>query len=178
MGEDIPLNDGCLAPITIKIPKGSILRPNTNVAICGSTLASQRVIDTILRAFNCVAEFSGCANRFGWGMGGKNLHTGSIEPGWNWNYGETVGGCGAGPGWDGEHAIQAHSTNNKTTDPEVVEKRTPVVICQHAIRHGSGGSGTYRGGNEAVREIEARVPLKFSILSDRRVYHPYGINGG
>ncbi|KAE8330727.1 Hydantoinase B/oxoprolinase-domain-containing protein [Aspergillus sergii] len=177
INEDIPLNDGCLAPITIKIPKGSILRPNANVAICGSTLASQRVIDTILRAFNCVAAFSGCANSFGWGMGGKNPLTGAIEPGWN--YGETVGGgCGAGPSWDGEHAIQAHSTNTKITDPEVVEKRTPVIIRQHAIRHGSGGSGEYCGGNGAVREIEARVPLKFSILSDRRVYHPYGMNGG
>ncbi|KAF7628420.1 Hydantoinase B/oxoprolinase-domain-containing protein [Aspergillus flavus] len=175
--EDIPLNDGCLAPITIKIPKGSILRPNANVAICGSTLASQRVIDTILRAFNCVAAFSGCANSFGWGVGGKNPHTGVIEPGWN--YGETVGGgCGAGPSWDGEHAIQAHSTNTKITDPEVVEKRTPVIIRQHAIRHGSGGLGEYCGGNGAVREIEARVPLKFSILSDRRIYHPYGMNGG
>jgi 5-oxoprolinase (ATP-hydrolysing) len=69
IGTDIPLNDGCLAHITIKIPKGSVLRPNANIAICGSTLASQRVIDTTLRAFNCVAAFSGCANSFGWGTG-------------------------------------------------------------------------------------------------------------
>ncbi|KAF7590075.1 hypothetical protein BBP40_003277 [Aspergillus hancockii] len=174
---DTPLYDGCLAPITIKIPKGSVLHPSTNVAIYGSTLASQRVIDTILRAFNCVAAFSGCANSFGWGMGRKDPLTGAIEPGWN--YGETVGGgCGAGPSWNGEHAIQAHSTNTKITDPEVVEKKTPVIIRQHAIRRGSGGTGKYRGGNGAIREIEARVPMKFSILSDRRVYHPYDMNGG
>ncbi|CAI7630346.1 unnamed protein product [Penicillium glandicola] len=174
---DIPLNDGCLAPIDIRIPKGSILRPSASVAICGSTLASQRVIDTILRAFESCAAFSGCANSFGWGMGGRNPATGIIEPGWN--YGETVGGgCGAGPDWHGEHAIQAHSTNTKITDAEVVEKRTPVIIRKHALNPGTGGDGEYRGGNGAVREIEARIPLKFSILSDRRVYSPYGMNGG
>lgn len=174
---DIPLNDGCLSPIDIRIPKGSVLRPSASVAICGSTLASQRVIDTILRAFESCAAFSGCANSFGWGMGGRNPATGIIEPGWN--YGETVGGgCGAGPGWHGEHAIQAHSTNTKITDAEVVEKRTPVIIRKHAINPNTGGDGEYRGGNGAVREIEARIPLKFSILSDRRVFSPYGMNGG
>ncbi|KAJ5898456.1 Hydantoinaseoxoprolinase N-terminal [Penicillium tannophilum] len=174
---EIPLNDGCLAPIDIEIPHGSILRPSASVAICGSTLASQRVIDTILKAFECCAAFSGCANSFGWGMGGKNPHTGVIEPGWS--YGETVGGgCGAGPSWHGEHAIQAHSTNTKITDAEVVEKRTPVIIRKHAMNPGSGGNGQYRGGDGAVREVEARIPLKFSILSDRRVFAPYGMNGG
>ncbi|KAI9927070.1 hypothetical protein ASPWEDRAFT_33023 [Aspergillus wentii DTO 134E9] len=174
---DIPLNDGCLSPIDIRIPKGSVLRPNSSVAICGSTLASQRVIDVILRAFASCAAFSGCANSFGWGMGGKNPITGIIEPGWS--YGETVGGgCGAGPGWDGEHAVQAHSTNTKITDAEVVEKRTPVIVRRHAINHGTGGKGKYKGGDGAVREIEARVPLQFSILSDRRVVAPYGMNGG
>ncbi|CAG8020166.1 unnamed protein product [Penicillium olsonii] len=174
---DIPLNDGCLSPIDIRIPKGSILRPSASVAICGSTLASQRVIDTILRAFECCAAFSGCANSFGWGMGGRDPATGIIQPGWN--YGETVGGgCGAGPGWHGEHAIQAHSTNTKITDAEVVEKRTPVIIRKHAINLNTGGDGEFRGGNGAVREIEARIPLKFSILSDRRVFAPYGMNGG
>ncbi|KAK1149613.1 hypothetical protein N8T08_005162 [Aspergillus melleus] len=175
--EDIPLNDGCLAPIDIRIPKGSVLRPSASVAICGSTLASQRVIDTILRAFGRCAAFSGCANSFGWGIGGKNLITGEIEPGWN--YGETVGGgCGAGPSWHGEHAIQAHSTNTKITDAEVVEKRTPVIIRQHSINYGTGGRGRFNGGDGATRLIEARVPLKFSILSDRRVFAPYGMHGG
>ncbi|KAJ6006429.1 Hydantoinaseoxoprolinase N-terminal [Penicillium sp. IBT 35674x] len=122
---EIPLNDGCLAPIDIEIPHGSILRPSASVAICG-----------------------------------------------------IGGGCGAGPGWHGEHAIQAHSTNTKITDAEVVEKRTPVIIRKHAINPGSGGNGQYRGGNGAVREVEALVPLKLSILSDRRVFAPYGMNGG
>ncbi|EKV19060.1 5-oxoprolinase, putative [Penicillium digitatum] len=174
---DIPLNDGCLSPIDIRIPIGSILRPTAAVAVCGSTLASQRIVDTILRAFECCAAFSGCANSFGWGMGGRDPATGIVEPGWN--YGEAVGGgCGAGPSWNGEHAVQAHSTNTKITDAEVVEKRTPVIIRRHSINPNTGGAGTYKGGNGAVREIEARIPLKFSILSDRRVFAPYGMSGG
>ncbi|KAJ5510179.1 Hydantoinaseoxoprolinase N-terminal [Penicillium expansum] len=167
---EIPLNDGCLAPIDIRIPKGSILRPTASVAICGEYISKPT-------PFECCAAFSGCANSFGWGMGGRDPATGIIEPGWN--YGETVGGgCGAGPSWHGEHAVQAHSTNTKITDAEVVEKRTPVIIRRHAINPNTGGDGTYKGGNGAVREIEARIPLKFSILSDRRVFSPYGMNGG
>ncbi|KAL3452337.1 Hydantoinase B/oxoprolinase-domain-containing protein [Aspergillus insuetus] len=174
---DIPLNDGCLAPIDIRVPKGSVLNPTAAVAICGSTLASQRIIDTILRAFGVCAAFSGCANSFGWGLGGKDPATGLIKPGWN--YGETVGGgCGAGPTWNGESATQCHSTNTKITDAEVVEKRTPVIVLQHSVREGSGGAGKFRGGDGATRLIEARIPMRFSILSDRRVYAPYGQEGG
>ncbi|KAL4800656.1 Hydantoinase B/oxoprolinase-domain-containing protein [Aspergillus venezuelensis] len=174
---DIPLNDGCLAPIDIRVPEGSALNPTAPVAICGSTLASQRIIDTILRAFNVVAAFSGCANSFGWGIGGKDLLTGQIKPGFN--YGETVGGgCGAGPSWSGESAIQCHSTNTKITDAEVVEKRTPVIVREHAIRRGTGGNGKFKGGDGATRTIEARIPLRCSILSDRRVFAPYGLDGG
>ncbi|KAL1601734.1 hypothetical protein SLS60_006649 [Paraconiothyrium brasiliense] len=174
---DIPLNEGCLTPITIKIPKGSVLNPEPSVAICGSTLASQRVIDVILRAYRKCAAFAGCANSFGWGMGGKDPMTGNIEPGFN--YGETVGGgSGAGPGWNGESAVQVHSTNTKITDAEIVEKRTPVLVRQHTIARGTGGQGNFNGGDGAIREVEARVPLRFSILSDRRVFAPYGMEGG
>ncbi|KAL3455825.1 Hydantoinase B/oxoprolinase-domain-containing protein [Aspergillus heterothallicus] len=174
---DIPLNDGCLAPIDIRVPKGSVLNPTAAVAVCGSTLASQRIIDTILRAFGVCAAFAGCANSFGWGLGGKDPATGLIKPGWN--YGETVGGgCGAGPSWNGESAVQCHSTNTKITDAEVVEKRTPVIVRQHSVRHGSGGDGKFRGGDGSTRLIEARIPMRFSILSDRRVYAPYGLKGG
>lgn len=174
---DIPLNQGCLTPIEIRLPKGSILNPNPSVAICGSTIASQRVIDVILRAYRCVAAFQGCASSFGWGMGGRNPKTGEIEPGWN--YGEAIGGgTGAGPGWHGEHATQAHSTNTRITDAEVIEKRTPVIVRRYEINHGTGGRGKWNGGDGITREIEARVPLKFSILSERRVFPPYGMNGG
>lgn len=95
---EIPLNQGCLAPITISIPKGSILNPTPRVAICGSTIASQRITDVIFRAFGACAASQGCANSFGWGMGGKNPVTGVVEKGWN--YGEAIGGgSGAGPGY-------------------------------------------------------------------------------
>ncbi|KAK8072524.1 hypothetical protein PG996_005872 [Apiospora saccharicola] len=175
---DIPLNEGCLAPVTIKIPPGSILNPTPAVAVCGSTLASQRVVDTILRAFGRCAASQGCANSFGWGMGGRDpADPTKILPGWN--YGESLGGgVGAGPGWHGESATNVHSTNTRNTDPEVIEKRTAVLVRCYGVRRGSGGVGKYRGGDGVVREIEARIPLKFSILSDRRVYRPYGMAGG
>lgn len=174
---DIPLNEGCLVPILIEVPQGTILRPTNSVGICGSTVASQRVIDVILRAFGRVAAFQGCANSLGWGMGGRDPDTGDIIPGWN--YGESIGGgTGAGPTWHGQSVSQCHSTNTKTTDPEVIEKRTPVIVRKYLINHGTGGRGRFFGGDGCTREIEARVPLKFSILSDRRVYRPYGMAGG
>ncbi|KAM0330761.1 hypothetical protein ACHAQA_003715 [Verticillium albo-atrum] len=173
---DIPLNEGCLAPVEIRVPEGSILNPTPAVAICGSTLASQRVIDTILRAFGRSAASQGCASSFGWGMGGKDAE-GNIKPGWN--YGESLGGgSGAGDGYIGADAVCVHSTNTRSTDPEVVEKLTAVLVRKNQIRHGSGGKGKWNGGNGLQREIEARIPLKFSILSDRRVYRPYGMKGG
>ncbi|KAK6193882.1 hypothetical protein LQW54_012011 [Pestalotiopsis sp. IQ-011] len=174
---DIPLNEGCLSPIDIRVPYGSMLSPSPAVAICGSTLASQRVIDAILRAYRRCAASQGCASSFSWGMGGRDPATGEVRPGWN--YGESLGGgAGASPGYHGESAVNVHSTNTRNTDPEVIEKRTPVLVTRYAVRQGSGGRGEWRGGDGTTREIEARVPLKFSILSDRRVYRPYGMEGG
>ncbi|KAK7962240.1 uncharacterized protein PG986_003065 [Apiospora aurea] len=175
---DIPLNEGCLAPVSIRIPPGSILNPTPAVAVCGSTLASQRVVDAILRAFGRCAASQGCANSFGWGMGGRDpADPAKVLPGWN--YGESLGGgVGAGPGWHGAPATNVHSTNTRNTDPEVIEKRTAVLVKRYGVRRGSGGIGRFRGGDGVMREIEARVPLKFSILSDRRVYRPYGMAGG
>jgi 5-oxoprolinase (ATP-hydrolysing) len=74
--------------------------------------------------------------------------------------------------------VHVHSTNTKIADPEIIEKRTPVLVKRYEIREGSGGAGQFRGGNGIVREIEARIPLKFSVVSTRRVYSPYGMNGG
>jgi 5-oxoprolinase (ATP-hydrolysing) len=174
---EIPLNQGCLNPVTISIPKGSILNPNATVAICGSTIASQRITDVIFRAFGACAASQGCANSFGWGMGGRDPRTGIVAPGWN--YGESLGGgSGAGPGWHGAHGVNVHSTNTRNTDPEVIEKRTPVILRKYEIRRGSGGKGQWNGGDGVIREVEARVELKFSILSERRVYNPYGMQGG
>ncbi|KAK6225224.1 hydantoinase b oxoprolinase [Colletotrichum tabaci] len=174
---DIPLNEGCLTPVEIRVPEGSVLNPGPRAAICGSTLASQRVIDVILRAFGRYGASQGCANSFGWGMGGRDPETGVVAKGWN--YGESIGGgVGAGEGYHGEHSTHVHSTNTRQTDAEVIEKRTAVLVRRYEIRRGSGGAGTWRGGDGITREIEARVPLKFSILSDRRVYRPWGMAGG
>ncbi|KAF6794593.1 5-oxoprolinase (ATP-hydrolyzing) [Colletotrichum sojae] len=177
VGLNIPLNEGCLSPVEIVVPEGSVLNPGPRAAICGSTLASQRVVDVILRAFGRYGASQGCANSLGWGMGGKDPATGEVVRGWN--YGESIGGgVGAGEGYAGEHAAHVHSTNTRQTDAEVIEKRTAVMVRRYEIRRGSGGDGRWRGGDGITREIEARIPLKFSILSDRRVYRPWGMGGG
>lgn len=82
------------------------------------------------------------------------------------------------PGWHGTSGVHVHSTNTKITDPEIIEKRTPVLVKRYEIRQGSGGVGLFRGGSGIVREIEARIPLKFSVVSTRRVYSPYWMSGG
>ncbi|QPG77066.1 hypothetical protein FOA43_004464 [Brettanomyces nanus] len=174
---DIPLNQGCLAPCHISIPKDSILNPSGDVAICGSTISGQRITDVILKCFGIAAASQGDANSFGWGRGGKDPYTGEIKPGFA--TGEALGGgVGAMNGYNGASAMNVHCTNTKTTDIEVVETRTPVVVTKWCIRRGSGGHGKWVGGNGATRELEARVPLRMSILSERRIYHPYGMKGG
>ncbi|XXG98471.1 Rac GTPase-activating protein BCR/ABR [Hypoxylon texense] len=145
----------------LNIANETMSRPIRNATEHACDIARQRVIDTTLRAFRCVAAFQGCASSFGWGMGGRNPETGEIEPGWN--YGESIGGgSGAGPGWHGESAVRAHSTNTRITD---VEKRTPVVVRRYEINRGTGGRGRWHGGDGITREVEARIPLKASILS-------------
>ncbi|KAJ9201029.1 hypothetical protein DTO164E3_3778 [Paecilomyces variotii] len=174
---DIPLNQGCLNPCRIRVPEGTVLNPSPTVAICGSTISSQRVTDVIFKAFGAAAASQGCANSLGWGMGGKDPLTGKVTPGWN--YGETVGGgSGAGPTWHGANGVNVHSTNTRATDPEVIEKRTPVIIRRDEISKGTGGRGRFNGGDGVIREVEARIPLTFSVLSERRVYSPYGMEGG
>lgn len=174
---NIPLNQGCLTPCHITIPKNTILNPSDNVAICGLTISGQRVTDVILKVFDCCAASQGCANSFGWGSGGKDPLTGKVTPGFA--TGEALGGgVGALEGYNGAAATNVHCTNTRTTDIEVVESRTPVVITKWEIRRGSGGNGKFRGGDGAIREIEARVPLRVSILSERRNYAPYGLKGG
>lgn len=175
---DIPLNQGCLTPCKIYIPENTILNPSGFVAICGSTIAGQRITDVLLKAFGICAASQGCANSFGFGTGGKDPITGERLQGFT--FAEAIGGgAGAGP-WGGEtvDACNVHCTNTRTTDIEIIEWRTPVLVSQWCIRKGSGGDGLVKGGNGAVREIEARIPLRVSILSERRVFAPYGMNGG
>ncbi|KAK7464733.1 hypothetical protein VKT23_005939 [Stygiomarasmius scandens] len=171
----MPLNQGVLDPVINIVPKGCFLNPTGVVAISGSTISSQRLVDVILRAFMAAAASQGCANSLGFGTGGKDAF-GNVSPGFA--YGEAIGGgSGAGPGWHGAHAISVHSTNTRLTDVEVIEARCPLLVEEFSIRKGSGGKGKWTGGNGCIRQIKARVPVNCSIVSQRRVFAPFGLEG-
>eukprot|EP01138_Halocafeteria_seosinensis_P009240 gb/GECG01009443.1/.p1 GENE.gb/GECG01009443.1/~~gb/GECG01009443.1/.p1 ORF type:complete len:1400 (+),score=179.60 gb/GECG01009443.1/:1-4200(+) len=167
VGMDIPLNEGCLKPVTVNIPESCILNPSAEAAVVGgNVLTSQRVVDVVLKAFKAAAASQGCMN---------NLTFGNDRMG----YYETIaGGAGAGPSWSGRSGVHTHMTNTRITDPEIFEQRYPVLLHQFRLRQGSGGKGLYTGGDGVVREIEFRAPLIVSILSERRVLAPYGLEGG
>ncbi|KAI9986820.1 hypothetical protein PInf_025781 [Phytophthora infestans] len=168
-GEDLPLNQGCLTPIEVRFPKeGSILNPSDNAAVVGgNVLTSQRITDVILKAFGACAASQGCMN---------NLTFGSATLG---GYYETIaGGAGAGPSWNGRSGIHTHMTNTRITDPEILEKRFPVLLRAFHLREGSGGAGKFRGGDGVVRQIEFLEGMTVSILSERRAFQPYGLEGG
>lgn len=177
IGVDIPLNQGCLAPVSVVIPEGTLLNPSGYAAVCaGNPVTSQRITDVCLGAFHAAAASQGCCNIISFGMGGKDAQ-GIDRPGFG--VGETIcGGSGAGPGWHGTSGVHIHMTNTRITDCEVYELRYPIVLRRFAIRGGSGGRGRWRGGDGVVREIEFRVPLSVSMLSERRVFRPYGVDGG
>jgi 5-oxoprolinase (ATP-hydrolysing) len=165
--EEIPLNQGCLAPIKFVIPERSLLSPSADAAVVGgNVLTSQRVVDVVLRAFRACAASQGCMN---------NLTFGDREFG----YYETIaGGSGAGPTWNGQSGVHTHCTNTRITDPEILERRYPVVLRQFSLRPGSGGLGRHPGGDGVIRELEPLRPLVMSILSERRTLRPYGLEGG
>ncbi|XP_072524072.1 5-oxoprolinase [Salminus brasiliensis] len=167
VGQDIPLNQGCLNPIKVLIPPGSILQPSQNAAVVGgNVLTSQRVVDVIFRAFEACAASQGCMN---------NVSFGSEKSG----YYETVaGGAGAGPGWSGRSGVHSHMTNTRITDPEILEKRYPVVLQQFSLRPGSGGTGRYQGGDGVIRKLLFRSNVILSVLTERRSTRPYGLHGG
>ncbi|MCJ1306051.1 hypothetical protein MMC08_008869, partial [Hypocenomyce scalaris] len=174
---DIPLNQGCLAPINVIIPESTLLNPSGYAAVCaGNPITSQRITDVVLGAFKACAASQGCCNIISFGMGGLDASGKEIA---GFGVGETIcGGSGAGPTWNGTSGVHIHMTNTRITDPEVYELRYPIVLRQFSIRHGSGGRGLYNGGNGVVREIEFRIPLSVSMLSERRVFRPYGMAGG
>jgi len=164
---DVPLNQGCLNPIDIIVPDGTLLSPSEDAAVVGgNVLTSQRVTDVVLKAFGACAASQGCMNNFTFG----NEHFG---------YYETIaGGAGAGPWWHGQSGVHTHMTNTRITDPEILERRYPVLLREFSLRPGSGGAGRYCGGDGVVREVEFLVPLTVGILSERRVHCPYGLSGG
>ncbi|TIB65742.1 hypothetical protein E3P77_02630 [Wallemia ichthyophaga] len=178
LGVDIPLNSGCLAPITIHIPDGSLLSPSPAAAVCGgNVMTSQRVVDVVLRAFGAAAASQGCCNNVTFGAGGKDPLTGHVTPGWG--YYETVaGGSGATEEQDGVSGVHVHMTNTRITDPEILERRYPILLRRFEFREGSGGVGLRRGGDGVVREYQLLQDLQLSILSERRAIRPYGLHGG
>ncbi|KAH8802560.1 Hydantoinase B/oxoprolinase-domain-containing protein [Xylogone sp. PMI_703] len=176
---DIPLNQGCLSPIQVKIPSPSILSPTRAAAVVGGNVTtSQRVTDVVLRALRACAASQGCLNNLTFGIDAKSdLTTGEIIPGFG--YYETIaGGAGAGDTWQGEDGVHTHMTNTHITDPEILEKRYPCILRKFELRNGSGGKGHHRGGEGVIREIEFLTPVQCSILSERRVHRPYGMEGG
>lgn len=165
--KEIPLNQGCLDPITIIIPKNCFLDPSSEAAVVGgNVLTSQRVTDVVLMAFRAVANSQGCMNNFT--FGDENM-----------GYYETIaGGAGAGPTWNGQDGVQVHMTNTRITDAEIIERRYPIILREFSIRINSGGEGLHRGGHGIVRVFEFRKDLEVGILSERRTFCPNGLNGG
>ena len=177
VSEDIPLNQGCLKPVKVKIPPKSLLDPSDNAAVVGgNVLTSQRITDVIFKAFQAAAASQGCCNNLTFGFGGNITGQAEVK---GFGYYETIaGGSGAGPTWEGTDGVHVHMTNTRITDSEVFERRYPVLLREFSIRKSSGGKGQHRGGDGVVRDIEFRIPVQVSILSERRVYRPYGLAGG
>jgi len=165
--DDIPLNGGCLKPLDIVIPKGSMLNPRHPAAVvAGNVETSQIVTDALYGAVGALAAAQGSMNNFTFGDDA-------------YQYYETVcGGSGAGPDFDGADAVHTHMTNSRLTDPEVLEWRFPVLVESFAVRRGSGGAGRHRGGDGAVRRVRFLKPMTAAILSGRRAVAPHGLAGG
>ena len=165
--EDIPLNAGCLRPLEIVIPKGSLLDPCPPAAVvAGNVETSQCIVDALYGALGVMAAAQGTMNNFTFG----NDHH---------QYYETLcGGAGAGPGFDGASAVHTHMTNSRLTDPEVLEWRLPVQVEEFRIREHSGGPGRWHGGDGVVRRIRFLEPMTAAILSGHRRIPPYGLEGG
>ena len=167
VGADIPMNSGCMKPLRIILPEGTLLNPRWPAAVvAGNVETSQCVVDTLYGALGVMAAAQGTMNNVTFGND-------------RYQYYETVcGGSGAGPDFDGASAVHTHMTNSRLTDPEVLELRFPVLLREFSVRDGSGGSGRRSGGNGALRRIEFREPMELAILSNRRRTAPFGLAGG
>ncbi len=165
--DEIPMNDGCLKPLEIRIPAGSMLAPSYPAAVvAGNVETSQYITDTLYGALGVMAAAQGTMNNFTWGNARHQYY-------------ETIcGGSGAGPDFDGCDAVHTHMTNAKLTDPEVLEWRFPVRLESFTIRRGSGGRGRHRGGDGTVRRVRFLEPMTAAILSSHRRVPPFGVAGG
>jgi 5-oxoprolinase (ATP-hydrolysing) len=165
--DEIPLNSGCLKPVTVIIPPGCLLAPSYPAAVAaGNVETSQAVTGALYAALGVQAEGSGTMN---------NVTFGSATH----QYYETVSsGSGAGDGFDGTSVVQTHMTNSRLTDPEVLEWRYPVRLESYAIRGGSGGDGRWRGGDGGVRRLRFLEPMTVTTLSGHRRVPAFGMAGG
>ncbi|PIE58311.1 MAG: 5-oxoprolinase [Desulfobulbus propionicus] len=165
--DTIPLNEGCLQPLEIRIPKGSMLCPTYPAAvIAGNTEVSQAVTDALFGALGILASSQGTMNNFMYGNARYQ------------NYETICGGSGAGPDHPGTSGVHTHMTNTRMTDPEVIEHRFPVLVKEFALRLGSGGRGRHAGGDGVVRKIQFLERMTATILSSHRRTPPYGLAGG
>jgi len=164
---DIPMNAGCLRPLEIVVPDGSMLRPRPPGAVAaGNVETSQAVVDALFGCLGVLAASQGTMN---------NLTFGNSRL----QYYETIcGGAGAGRDFDGRSCVHTHMTNSRLTDPEVLEGRYPVIVEAFSVRHGSGGAGRHHGGCGARRRIRFREAMTAAILSTRRDTDPFGLEGG
>jgi len=165
--EPMPLNDGCLRSVTVRIPEGSMLSPRYPAAVvAGNVETSQVITDALFGALGAIAASQGTMNNFTFG---NDRH----------QYYETIaGGAGAGPDFHGAPVIQTHMTNSRLTDPEILETRFPVLLEEFSIRRGSGGAGARRGGDGGTRRLRFLEPMTACLLANRRVVPPFGLKGG
>jgi 5-oxoprolinase (ATP-hydrolysing) len=163
----IPMNDGCLRPIELVVPEGSMLNPKYPAAVvAGNVETSQVVTDALFAATGRLAPSQGTMNNFTFGNARHQYY-------------ETIaGGSGAGPDHDGTSAVQTHMTNSRLTDPEILETRLPVRLERFTIRRGSGGQGAHTGGDGVIREVTFHEPMRANMLANRRRVPPSGIKGG
>jgi 5-oxoprolinase (ATP-hydrolysing) len=167
VGAAIPINAGCLRPIEIVIPEGSMLSPRYPAAVvAGNTETSQVLVNALFAALGCLGSAQGTMN---------NLTFGNETV----QYYETIcSGAPAGPGFDGISGVHVHMTNTRLTDPEILELRYPVVLEEFSIRRGSGGKGRWSSGDGTRRVIRFREPMRCSLLSGFRCVRPFGLKGG
>lgn len=167
VGEEIPLNDGCLKPLEIVVPPGTFLSPLPGAAVvAGNTEVSQMTCNALLAALGACASAQATMNNL---LFGDDVY----------QYYETIcGGVGAGPGFDGWGPVQTHMTNTRMTDPEVLELRYPVRLEEFSIRRGSGGTGRWHGGDGARRRIRFLRPMQAVVVASRRNVAPHGLMGG
>ncbi len=165
--DQIPLNAGCLKPLEIRVPEGSLLAPAFPAAVvAGNVETSQHVVDALYAALGVLANSQGSMNNFTFGDEARQYY-------------ETLcGGAGASHRAAGASAVHSHMTNSRLTDPEILERRFPVRVETFGVRKGSGGSGQFKGGDGAVRRIRFLAPMEAALLSSRRVNAPQGLQGG